>query len=168
MRKKISEHGERRRIAPQRLQRLMNFYPPFLGMGLKVREFNDDGTACRVELKLNRFNRNQHGTAFGGAIGAMSDAFHALLLMHQLGSDYHVWDKAAEIEFVSPGVSSVFGRFEVTEEQAAAIREQAASGQKVLPWFETELTLADGTVVARVRRQLYVRKKRELREPASA
>ncbi len=150
-------------MAPSRLQRLMNFYPPFLGMGLKVREFNEDWTVCRVELKLSRFNRNQQGTAFGGAIGAMSDAFHALLLMHQLGTDYHVWDKAAEIDYVSPGVSSVFGRFEVTKEQAEQIRAQAESGEKVLPWFETELTLADGTVVARVRRQLYVRKKRERR-----
>ncbi|MBD2760194.1 DUF4442 domain-containing protein [Yimella sp. cx-573] len=146
------------------LRRGMNLYPPFLGMGLRVKEFSDDWTVCRVELKLTRFNRNQQGTAFGGSIGAMSDAFHALLLMHQLGSDYHVWDKAAEIEYVSPGIGTVYGRFEVSAEMAEAIRAEAAGGEKVLPWFETELKRADGTVVARVRRQLYVRKKKSVTE----
>lgn len=161
---KTSRHGERRRFSPNMLRRGMNLYPPFLGMGLRVKEFSDDWTVCRVELKLTRLNRNQQGTAYGGSIGAMSDAFHALLLMHQLGTDYYVWDKAAEIEYVSPGVGTVYGRFEVSAEMAEAIRAEAASGQKVLPWFETELTLRDGTVVARVRRQLYVRKKRATRE----
>lgn len=160
-----SEHGERRRFSAGTFARIMNLFPPFLGMGLRVKEFSDDWTVCRVELTLNRMNRNQQGTAFGGSIGAMSDAFHALLLMHQLGPDYNVWDKAAEIEYVSPGVSTVYGRFEVPREVAEQIREQAESGEKVLPWFETELTLADGTVVARVRRQLYVRKKRDGRPP---
>lgn len=158
-----SRHGERRRLAPGTFQKIMNFFPPFLGMGLRVKEVSDDWTMCRVELKLNRLNRNQQGTAFGGSIGAMTDAFYALLLMHQLGPDYHVWDKAAQIEYVSPGTSTVHGFFEVTPERTDQIRAEALSGQKVLPWFETELTLADGTVVARVRRQLYVRKKREAR-----
>lgn len=156
-----SRHGQRRRFDAATFRRILNFFPPFLGMGLRIKEFSDDWTVCRVELKLNRLNRNQQGTAFGGSIGAMSDAFFALLLMHQLGPEYHVWDKAAEIEYVSPGVATVYGRFEVPREVAEQIRAEAESGQKVLPWFEADLTMADGTVVARVRRQLYVRKKRE-------
>ncbi|NHN54246.1 DUF4442 domain-containing protein [Calidifontibacter sp. DB0510] len=144
----------------------MNFFPPLLGMGIRVREFTPDWTVARVELKLNRLNRNQHGTAFGGSIGAMSDAFYALLLMHQLGRDYYVWDQAAEITYVSPGVGTIFGTFEVPKERTEQIRAEAASGEKVLPWFETELTLRDGTVVARVRRQLYVRRKKSATEAA--
>ena len=42
---------------------------------------------------------------------------------------------------------------------AEQIRAEAESGQKVLHWFETDLTLDDGTVVAHVRRQVYVRKR---------
>ena len=68
-----SRHGERRRLAPGTFQKIMNFFPPFLGMGLRVKEVSDDWTMCRVELKLNRLNRNQQGTAFGGSIGAMTD-----------------------------------------------------------------------------------------------
>lgn len=157
---KSSQHGERKRFSPRVLRLGLNMYPPFVGMGLRVVEISDDWTLCRVELRLTRLNRNQQGTAFGGSIGAMSDAFHALLLMHQLGTGFHVWDKAAEIEYVSPGVGTVHGRYEMPVDVVEQIRQEAASGAKVLPWFEAELTLADGTVVARVRRQLYVRAKR--------
>jgi hypothetical protein len=39
------------------------------------------------------------------------------------------------------------------------LRAAAAGGDKVLRWFETEVTTADGKVIARVRKQLYVRLK---------
>ena len=39
------------------------------------------------------------------------------------------------------------------------LRAEAASGQKVLSWFETEIVDTSGQVVARVRKQLYIRKK---------
>lgn len=110
----MSKHAgrERKRMSPQRMARLMNFYPPLLGAGIRVREFNEDWTRARVELRLNRFNRNQNGTAFGGSLNAMTDAFYPLLVMHQIGTDYLVWDKACEIEFKKPGTGTVYAEFE--------------------------------------------------------
>ncbi|GAB3496352.1 hotdog family protein [Flexivirga lutea] len=158
-----SRFGGRRTIPPRWLARGMSLYPPLLGAGIRVREFSDDWTVCRTELRLNRFNRNQQGTAFGGSIGSMSDAFFALLLWNQLGKGYYVWDTKAEIDYLSPGTSTVHGRFEVPREVAEEVRAAAESGQKVLRWFETDLTLDDGTVVAHVRRQVYVRKRQDHR-----
>lgn len=162
--KKASRFGERRTFSPRWLARGMSLYPPLLGAGIRVVEFSDDWTVCRTELRLNRFNRNQQGTAFGGSIGSMSDAFFALLLWNQLGKGYYVWDVKAEIDYLSPGTSTVHGRFEVPREVAEQIRAEAESGQKVLHWFETDLRLADGTVVAHVRRQVYVRKRQAVAE----
>lgn len=139
----------------------LNLYPPLLGAGIRVLSIEDDWFACSVALKLTRWNKNQQGTAFGGSIGSMSDAFFAMLLMGQLGPDYNVWDVAAHIEYRSPGVSTVFGRFEMPAAEVASIRAEAADGSKVLRWFETDLTLKDGTVVASVRRQVYARKKKD-------
>ncbi|RNI23085.1 DUF4442 domain-containing protein [Flexivirga caeni] len=141
----------------------MSLYPPLLGAGIRVVEFSDDWTVCRTELRLNRLNRNQQGTAFGGSIGSMSDAFFALLLWNQLGKGYYVWDTKAEIDYLSPGTGTVHGRFEVPREVAEEVRAAAASGDKVLRWFETDLTLDDGTVVAHVRRQVYVRRRSDSR-----
>ncbi|WP_265447371.1 PaaI family thioesterase [Flexivirga meconopsidis] len=160
-RTRTSRFGERRRIPPQWLARALSIYPPLLGAGIRVVEFSDDWTVCRTRLRLTRWNRNQQGTAFGGSIGSMSDAFFAILLMNQLGPGYYVWDAKAEIDYRSPGTSTVYGRFEVPRETAEAIRAKAESGSKVLQWFETDLLLRDGTVVAHVRRQVYIRKKPE-------
>jgi hypothetical protein len=43
------------------------------------------------------------------------------------------------------------------------LRTAAAAGDKVLRWFETEVATASGEVVARVRKQLYVRLKPKAR-----
>ena len=48
------------------------------------------------------------------------------------------------------------------------MRERARGGAKVLEWFETEITDRDGDVVARVRREVYVREKQRVTEAASA
>lgn len=158
---RTTRFGSRPHLQPQVLARVMNYWPPLLGTGIRVQEIRDDWTLARVKLPLTRINRNQHGTAFGGSIGAMSDGFYALLLMHQLGKNYKVWDQAAQIEYVNPGTGTVYGRFEMPVEVVAEIRAACDQGAKVLHWFETDLTLRDGTVVARVRRQVYARRKRE-------
>lgn len=147
-------------MPPSRQWRIMNLYPPFLGIGLRIYDWTEDWTEVKVKLLLTPINRNTHGTAFGGSIGAMSDAFNALLLIGQLGPEYNVWDVEARVEYLSPGAGTVYGTFRVTAEEADEVRREAASGEKVLRWFETDLTLRDGTVVARARRQVYIRKKR--------
>jgi hypothetical protein len=88
----------------------------------------------------------------------MTDPFWMLLMMNRLGRDYVVWDRAAEIRFVSPGRGDVFARFALDDERVAKVRAAAESG-RVLEWFEVEVTTATGEVVAVVRKQLYVRRK---------
>ena len=120
-----------------------------------------DFSRARVRLNRRPWNTNYVGTAFGGSLFSMSDPFWMFLLMRRLGSDYVVWDVAGEIDFVSPGRTAVHGEFEVNEDQVAEIRDAAAGGEKVLRWFSAELTDDAGEVVARVRKQIYVRRKRE-------
>lgn len=57
--------------------------------------------------------------------------------------------------------------FVVTEEVLNELRAAAAGGVKVLRWFETDVVAQDGTVVARVRKQLYVRERRKVPTPVS-
>ncbi|WP_431980362.1 DUF4442 domain-containing protein [Streptomyces qinglanensis] len=146
---------------PQGLLRALNWYPPYRFAGIRVLEIADDWSSARVRLKLGRLNRNYFGTQFGGSLYSMSDPFWALLAVNRLGPDYVVWDKSAEVEFVSPGRGDVYADFKLTEDRLEEIRAATADGSKALPWFESTVTAADGTVVARVRKQLYVRRKRD-------
>jgi hypothetical protein len=58
-----------------------------------------------------------------------------------------------------PGRGDVFAEFKLTDDRLEEIRRATADGGKALPWFECDIVGEDGTVVARVRKQLYVRRK---------
>ena len=79
--------------------------------------------------------------------------------MHALGPDYIVWDKAGEIEFVKPGKGTVEVLFRLDDAVLDELRAATANGEKALRWFENTVTDAEGEIVARVRKQLYVRRK---------
>jgi hypothetical protein len=79
-----------------------------------------------------------------------------------------VWDTRGEIELVKPGRGVLTAEFSVPKEKAEELRERARGGAKVLEWFETEITDAEGDVVARVRREVYVREKKRVTEAGRA
>ncbi len=140
----------------------MSLWAPNLFSGIRVKQFADDWTSATVQLHVNLFTRNYVKTAFGGSMSAMTDPYFFMLVMHQLGRDYVVWDTKGEIEFVKPGRGLLTARFAVTPEHVQELRERAQGGAKVLEWFETEITDAAGDTVARVRREVYVREKKRV------
>jgi len=154
------------KMSARLLSRGMKYWPPFLGAGISVKSFAEDYRDAVVELKLGRFNRNYVGTHFGGSLYAMTDPFFMIMLLHNLGGDYLVWDKSGSIEYVAPGRGTVSAHFQLSEERIAEIRAQAASGEKVLPEFQVEVRHADQSLVAVVRKTLYVRLKPKHRSPA--
>lgn len=88
---------------PDPLRRWINRWPPFLGAGIGLKYIAPDLKAVDVEMKLRFWNTNYAGPHFGGSLFAMTDAFHMLILMANLGYDYIVWDKAASIRYRSRG-----------------------------------------------------------------
>ena len=146
-------------MSPRLLRWGLNLWPPFRGAGIRVRHIAQDWSEARVELRAGLLKRNFVGTHYGGSLFSMTDPFYALMLMHRLGGQYLVWDQAASIDFIAPGRGRVAAVFSLNEEQVAAIREQAAGGEKVLPQFDVEIKDEAGALVARVRKTLYVRLK---------
>ncbi|UJJ59040.1 DUF4442 domain-containing protein [Rhodanobacter denitrificans] len=144
-------------------RRLLNLWPPYLFSGIRVQSISDDYAEARVALRLRPWNRNYVKSQFGGSLFAMADPFWMLLAMHQLGGDYYVWDKAGSIDFVAPGYEDVYAHFRLEPSVVDELRAAAAGGAKVLRWFETDIVTASGEVVARVRKQLYVRLKPKAR-----
>ena len=144
----------------------INLWPPFLFTGIHVTRITPDYRQIDVELRLRPWNRNYVGTHFGGSLFAMTDPFWMFSVLRNLGNRYFVWDKAAEIEFVKPGKGTVGTSFHLDEATLDELRARAADGGKVLHWFENDITDAKGEVVARVRKQVYVRLKPAARIPA--
>jgi acyl-coenzyme A thioesterase PaaI-like protein len=149
-----------RKISARLLRWGMNLWPPFLGAGIRVRQIAPDFREVTVEMPLRLYNRNYVGTHFGGSLFAMTDPFFMLMVVHNLSPDYLVWDKAASIDFVSPGRGRVRAQFRLTDQDLAQIRACTDGGDKHLHLFKVDVTDAEGLVVARVEKIVYVRRRR--------
>lgn len=143
------------------LRHLLNLWPPFLFSGIHVTAIGEDFRHARVELRMRPWNRNYVGTHFGGSLFAMTDPFWMLLAMKSLGREFIVWDKAGAIDFIKPGRGTVHADFDLDEATLAELRATTRDGAKALHWFQTDVVDASGEVVARMRKQLYIRRKPE-------
>src|SRR4029077_7042190 len=143
------------------LRRWINLWPPFLGAGIRVTHIAADMKAVDVEMKLRWWNANYVGTHFGGSLFAMTDAFYMLMLMHHLGDEYIVWDKAASIRYRKPGRGTVRAEFRLSDAQIDDIREKLKSLPKYEPVFPVAVHDEQGVVIAEVERLVYVRKKQD-------
>jgi acyl-coenzyme A thioesterase PaaI-like protein len=142
------------------MRRMMNLWPPFRGAGIRVREIAPDFTTVTVELRARLFNRNWVGTHFGGSLFAMTDPFHMIMMMQNLGREYIVWDKAGSVRFLKPAKGTVTARFTLDPADVEKARAATAGGEKYEPRFRVDIVDAEGVVVADVEKTLYIRKKK--------
>lgn len=150
----------------QRLKRLLNWYVPFRFAGVRVEQIDDDYRYARAALHARWYNRNYVGTHFGGTLYAMTDPFFMIMVMENLGKDYLVWDRRAEVEYVAPGRGKVTVEFRLDDADLSQIRAATADGEKYEHWFGCEIRDPQGELVARVRKQVYVRLKQRARATA--
>jgi acyl-coenzyme A thioesterase PaaI-like protein len=141
------------------LIRKVNLYPPFLGMGIRMRKHSDDFTRFEVELREHWYNRNLFGTHFGGSLYAMADPFYVFIVTINFGKGYVVWDKSAEIDFLKPAAGTILAVFEISSDELAQMRRVVDERGKSTFHFATDLCNASGEAVARVRKEVYVRRK---------
>jgi len=139
--------------------KVMNFWPPYLGAGIKVALIDETKMIVEVSMKLKKLNSNYVGVHFGGSLYSMVDPFYMLILMKKLGGSYIVWDKAASIEFKSPGRGRVSCHFEISPEQVEKVIREVEEKGKCEPCFDALIYGEEGELVARVEKKLWVRKK---------
>lgn len=149
-----------------------NLSPMYRRTTARVARVSADLHEVEVRVPLSWRNANYVGTMFGGSMLAATDPIPMIQLLHILGDDYVVWDKAVEMRFRRPARSTVTARFAFSPEEVAALRAEVdARGETDLE-KPVELTDASGAVVARGTKTLYVatkahhRAKRARREGA--
>lgn len=141
------------------LLKFWNFWPPFFGAGIKVKDVSEDWRFLRAELKLRPWTSNYVGTQFGGSMFSMTDAFYMVMLVRNLGKDYIVWDKSATIRFLKPGKTHLSADFKITEEDLQHIKNRLTT-EKKMDWHRT-IQIKDQTeqVIAEVDKVIYIRMK---------
>ena len=155
-----------RRIRKRIIFALINFWPPYLGSGIRVTRNDISAGVIEVRMKLHWWNRNYVRTHYGGSLYSMCDPFYMLILMEHLGPGFTVWDKAATIRFRKPGTGTVRARFEIPPDEIATIRENAIREGKVEPVFTAQVLDDDGQVIAEVEKRVHVKKNRKKKAPS--
>ncbi|MDO5696303.1 MAG: DUF4442 domain-containing protein [Eubacteriales bacterium] len=151
---------------PGRVRMLLNLWPPFFFTGIKIVRISDDYRYCKVKLKNWPGTRNANGTQFGGSLFAMTDPIYSLMFMGILGSRYYVWDKAAHIDFINPGVGEVYVECTIDDDMLQKIKEGTAGGDKYFPEVNNIIYDKKGNTVASLTRTLYIRLKKPFRPDA--
>ncbi|HSN21742.1 MAG TPA: DUF4442 domain-containing protein [Usitatibacter sp.] len=141
------------------MRRLFNWWPPFRGAGIYVREIAPDFRSATVELRMRLLNRNYVGTHFGGSLFAMTDPFFMILMMKNLGPEYVVWDKQGTVRFLKPARGTVIARFQLPAERIEEARAATSSGAKFEPTFRVDIVDAAGETVAAVEKILHIRRR---------
>ncbi len=144
-------------LTPHLLKLRINTYAPYIGAGIKVEHIDLDQGLCVVSMALNALNKNVVGTQFGGSLYSMVDPFYMLMLMHQLGSSYVVWDKSSHIEFIAPGKSKVRTRMKIPSTEIATIQELAKEGEAVFREYTTDIVDDQQKTIATVTKTIYIR-----------
>lgn len=96
---------------------------------------------------------------------AAVDPIYMVMLIHNLGDDVRVWDKAARIRFLQPGRETLFARFVLGEDELEAIRSALDGAPKVDRTYRVELVDAGGEPHAEVEKVVHVRRPEPGRPP---
>ena len=149
--------------------RLLEMYPPFVPMRIKVLEIARDWRTVRILLPLNAMSRNPGGVMFGGYQAALADPIAALACA-RVFPGYSVWTRALNISFDHGGNSDLEMRFSLTPEQESDIRIELEREGRSTPAFEYGYFRKDGVRCTMIRNTVAIRPrgyKRATSPPAS-
>lgn len=141
------------------LLKFWNLWPPFLFAGIKIVKRTTDYRHIVVKLKLRFWNANYIGTQYGGSIYSMADPFYMIMLSKNLGHQFSVIDKSAQIRYLKLGKTDLTATFILTDEELDSIRKTTEELGK-FDWIrKIEIKDAFGDTVAEVEKTISIKRK---------
>ncbi len=136
--------------------RMLELYPPFFFMGLKVVEVSKDYRLCRIRVPLRWYLKNHHGTFFGGAICSIADPIPALLC-GRIFRGTQMWSQKVSVEFLKPLRGAVNLKVEIPEESIVRIRERLRETRTASETFTFSFWNDEGDEIARVENTVFLK-----------
>jgi len=136
-----------------------NFFPCFRATGARIIEASLDERHIRIKLPLTWRTRGYFGTTFGGSIYAATDPVYMVMLNRALGRDYVAWDKAAQVQFMRPGRTTLYASFDLSEQELDAIKRLLLHDERVERSYRVEMVDAHGEVHAVIDKLVHIRRR---------
>ncbi len=134
----------------------LNWFPAYRATGARIIHVSADLKHAIVRLPLTRRTRNGAGTLYGGSLYSATDPIFAMLLAMNLGRDYVVWDKAANIRYRRPGRGALLASFTISDEEIASVRETVAREGQCDRTFCVEFRDGQGIVHVEIEKTVYI------------
>ena len=138
---------------------LIRLWPPLWFTGIRFDYIAQDFRHIRVSMPLRFYNKNLDGLQFGGSLYMMTDPCYLMMIARNLGDEYRVLDKAASIDYIKPGTSTVFADFVLAQDDVDDIIQNTAGGDKYFKDFTINIKNKQNELIATVIKTLYIRKK---------
>jgi len=139
----------------------MRFYPPFLFQGIWTQKFDDEFWGVQVKIIKNIFNKNYNNSIFGGTTFSAVDPF-PVILFHQIlkrkGYSVQLWTKHASIDYIKPGISSLYFNISFTDENLQEAILALEEKGKFIKTFQIKITNKEGILHAIVHNEIYIKK----------
>ncbi|MCU7892542.1 MAG: PaaI family thioesterase [Candidatus Thiodiazotropha sp. (ex Ustalcina ferruginea)] len=135
---------------------ILESFPPFLYLGVRVLELTDDWGRVRILLPLNRDTMNPGGSVFGGSIAALADPIPALASNRRFPG-YAVWTRELTVDFRRPGMTDLELRFDFPPHAMGKIARELSLKGRSTPLFEFGLYDTSNQVVAWVNNRVAIR-----------
>ena len=136
--------------------RRLQWYPPFLLMGVKVIELEENWNRVRLKLPLTMLSKNMGNSMFGGYQAAIADPIAALACAKQF-PECDVWTRALTVDFIQPGSTHLELRFEFDPQIKQKISDDLAHKGRSTPEFEYGLYREDGSLCSRIHCRVAIR-----------
>jgi acyl-coenzyme A thioesterase PaaI-like protein len=139
--------------------KLLELYPPFLFMGVKIKKVSPDYRHMHVVLPMRWYGKNLYGTMFGGFMCAVSDPLPALMC-EKIFPGVEVWTKAHAVDFKKPGKGHLDLYIDISEKDVGIIGRALDETGKCTHPFQFSFKDSHGREVAHVHNTVYLRRKR--------
>lgn len=139
-------------------EKLLEWYPPFFFMRVKVLEVKNNGRFFRLKLPLTLFSKNMGNSMFGGYQAALADPIAAIVCA-RIFPGHEVWTRSQHIDFQHEGNSDLELIFEFSAETEQQIKDDLAKKGRSTPSFEYGFYRKDGVRCSKVVNTVAIRPK---------
>lgn len=137
-----------------------NLSPMYRRTVARIKEVSKDLHTAKIKISLNYKNRNYVGSIFGGSLFSATDPIYMIQLIHILGDDYIVWDKAAKIRYKKPAREDAYATFHFSPEEIISIKKEVDKKGRI-DWIKN-LNITDKTgqkIFCEVEKTIYIASK---------
>jgi len=133
-----------------------NLFPAYRRTGASITYVAPDFHEVHIKIPSNWKTRNHMGITWGGGLYSALDPIYAVMIYKILGGKYRVIDRKASIHFKCPVKTTLFARFQISQQEFKNINNDLKMQVKLTRMYEIDLVDKQDKVYATCQKELCI------------